>query len=72
METLTDIALFPVVGDDVGKALVHGNILLEGGRLEELGGLRGVGDDIVEARPQDLVAELVVALLKLVIRDPDR
>ena len=69
-----DVALLEIFDDSVCEALVYGHVVRIGlGRAECIDiGFRRVGHGVVQARPQDLMAELVVAFLELAIGDPRR
>ena len=66
-----DITLFEL-GDDSGReTLVYSDVLLVGSRFVKVFCFGSVWNSIVKTRPEDLMAELVVAALKFGIGDPN-
>lgn len=66
-----DIAFFELGDDGRGKTLVYSDILFVRGRFVKVFGLGSIWYGIVQTRPEDLMAKLVVAALKLGIGDPN-
>ena len=66
-----DVAVLVCGDDGVCKALVDGDVLGVRGRLVKSLCAWSIGDGVVETRPEDLVAELVVCAVELCIGDPD-
>lgn len=66
-----DVSILVGSNDRIGETLVDRDVLLVGGRLVERLCLGSIGDGIVKAWPEDLVAELVVTARKLGIRNPN-
>lgn len=68
----TDVALFIVGHNSVSEFLVDGNILRPRRRFVEILSFGSIWDGVMQAWPENLMTELVIALREFSVRNPDR